>query len=124
MSYLNDLNIFRRIQGICGDVNRFVFFRGERGYHLAIRRAPEPEDINWTNIGLRDCSVYGRKIFTYIVTAVLLGVCFAIVYALSSKQRDLQSNPDTSGSSRILSIIISIVISLVNIILGRTPSTI
>jgi hypothetical protein len=86
MSYLNDLNIFRRIQGICGDVNRFVFFRGEQAYPLDIRRAPEPEDINWTNIGLRDCSIYGRKFFTFSVTAGLLGICFGIVYGLSSKQ--------------------------------------
>jgi hypothetical protein len=56
------------------------------------------------------------------VTAVLLGVCFAIVYALSSEQKRIkriQGNVEASGSSRILSIVISIVISLVNIILGR-----
>ena len=54
-----------------------------------------------------------RKVFTYFVTAVLLGLCFMAVYFLSVAQQN-------SGNDRVLSIVISVVIAVVNIILGGT----
>jgi hypothetical protein len=53
-----------------------------------------------------------RKLFTYTVTAILLGVCFAIVYGLSKAQQD-------NGNDRTISIAISIVIAIVNATIGR-----
>lgn len=77
-----------------------------------ITKAPEPEDIIWQNLGLRDCNSYMRKLFTFTITAILLGGSFGIVYGLTKAQ-------DSAGNDRVLSIIISVVIALVNIIIGR-----
>ncbi len=49
-------------------------------------RAPEPEDVIWTNIGQRNCVTYTKKLFTFTVTLILLGISFAIVYGLSKLQ--------------------------------------
>lgn len=119
MVYLNEITWIGRLKGICGqDENRFVYRKGEDLYSLDIKRAPEPEDIIWTNLGQRDCVSYGRKFFTFTITAVLLGACFAAVYGLSQAQKTVEADKNDSNS-RYLSIAISITISVVNIILGR-----
>ena len=51
-----------------------------------ITKAPEPEDIIWQNLGLRDCNSYMRKLFTFTITAILLGGSFGIVYGLTKAQ--------------------------------------
>ena len=52
-----------------------------------------------------------RKILTYFVTFILLGVSFAAVYGLSLAQEN-----ETDAT---LSLIISLIISLINVVLGR-----
>lgn len=78
---------------------------------MKIERAPEPEDIIWTNLAVPLGEVIKRKVITYTATFILLGISFAIVYGLSVAQIN------SSGNS-ILSLVISIFISLVNIILS------
>jgi len=74
----------------------------------------------WSNIGLEDCSIYLRKIFTYTFTLALLGGSFGIVYALSVQQNKLTANNDPNDSvSRYLSIAISLVIAIINAVLVR-----
>jgi hypothetical protein len=53
-----------------------------------------------------------RKLFTFTVTVILLGTCFAIVYGLTLAQQANQTNS-------YISVVISAVISIVNAILGR-----
>jgi hypothetical protein len=89
MVELNEVYFYSRIKSFFGDKNKFVLTRGEKIYSLHIDIAPEPEDIKWDNIGLRDCSIYLRKLFTYTFTLALLGGSFGIVYALSKKQNEL-----------------------------------
>lgn len=79
---------------------------------MRLLRAPEPEDVIWTNIGQRNCVTYTKKLFTFTITLILLGVSFAIVYGLTKLQ---QSN----GDNRIVSIAISATISIVNVVIGR-----
>ena len=120
MADLNELTIFARLKGIIGDRNRFEFKRGDKTYSLNIARAPEPEDIVWPNIGLSDCSIYMRKLFTYSFTLALLGGSFGIVYALSREQNKLTASNDPNDSvSRYLSIAISLVIAIINAVLVR-----
>ena len=61
---------------------------------------------------MSDCEVLKRKILTYTITIILLGVSFAAVYGLSQAQLENESN-------RALSLVISLIISLINVILGR-----
>jgi magnesium-transporting ATPase (P-type) len=81
-------------------------------YAPDVEKAPEPEDIIWLNIGRTDCNTNLRKVFTFTVTAILLGGCFMIVYGLTKAQQN-------SNNDRAISIAISIVIAVVNIALGR-----
>lgn len=121
MAELNEVTIYSRFKGIFGDKNRFEFKRGDKTYSLNIATAPEPEDIIWSNIGLNDCSIYLRKIFTYTFTLALLGGSFGIVYGLSVKQNELTANSASTNDpmSRYLSIAISLVIAVVNVVLVR-----
>lgn len=86
-------------------------------YSPDVEKAPEPEDIIWTNIGRTDCNTNLRKLFTFTVTAILLGGCFMIVYGLTKAQQ-------SSNNDRVISIAISVVIAVVNILLGCTHSLI
>ena len=121
MSELNEVTIYSRLKGIFGDKNRFEFKRGDKSYSLTIATAPEPEDIVWSNIGINDCSIYLRKLFTYSFTIALLGGSFGIVYGLSVKQNELTANNASNNDpvARYLSIAISLVIAVVNVVLVR-----
>lgn len=121
MVELNEVSIYSRFKGIFGDKNKFVLNRGDQVIDLKIDIAPEPEDIKWGNIGISDCSVYMRKLFTYFFTLCLLGGSFGIVYSLSKKQKELSdADPNNlDDTSRYLSIAISLVIALTNVIIGR-----
>ena len=78
---------------------------------IKVSRAPEPEDINWGNIGVDFCSIVIRKCLTYLVTGLLLGASFGIVYGLIQVQE--------SSNNSILSYAITISITLINVLIGR-----
>ena len=75
--------------------------------------APDPEDVIWTNIGVSRGEVIGRKLLTYSITALILGVSFLIAYGLSTAQANNQQNT-------ILSVVISLSIAIINVIIGGT----
>ena len=64
---------------------------------------------------MSDTQVVVRKIITYVVTIILLGISFAAVYGLSVAQVN-------NAGNTALAFLISMVISIINIILGRTIS--
>ena len=115
---LNDPSImakFRYYITCCQGGNRFKFTRDGKDFDIDIERAPEPEDVIWTNLGMSLGAIVKRKVITYLVTAILLGVSFAAVYGLSRAQLNNKGN-------QVISLIISLVISLINVILGRNLS--
>lgn len=73
------------------------------------------------NLGVSDFTIYTRKLITYLVTLILLGISFAAVYGLSVAQFNSQqaSASNAEAGTDYLSILISIVISLINVILGQ-----
>lgn len=79
---------------------------------MKVERAPEPEDIIWSNLGVSSGEIFKRKLITYFATLILLGISFAIIYGLSLAQINNENN-------QILSLAISSVISLINVILVR-----
>ena len=115
-SYLNDdswLAKFRYYLTCCQGVNKFKFVRDGVEFDTTVERAPEPEDIIWSNLGVSNGEVRKRKFITYLATLFLLGVSFAAVYGLSQAQINNQNN-------QILSLVISVIISVINLILVRT----
>lgn len=84
---------------------------------IIIERPPEPEDINWGNLGLTDCQKLARFCFTIFVSIVMIGISFVVVYALSTVQKNNQSR-------RFISILISLAISVINLLIISNPSPI
>ena len=55
---------------------------------ITIEQPPEPEDINWGNLGLTSCQKVARFSFTILATLIMIGISFGIVYGLSIVQKD------------------------------------
>jgi ABC-type glycerol-3-phosphate transport system permease component len=111
---LNDPSIASKIRyylTCCQGRNKFRLHRGQEEIKVKIERAPEPEDILWSNLAVPTGEYAKRKIITYTVTFAMLGASFGIVYGLSKAQ---QSNTDNQA----LSLAISACISVVNIIIS------
>lgn len=75
-------------------------------------RAPEPTDIYWEHLDIKNVTRIKRTITTYFVSFLLICVSFIIIYALNILQDEL----DYPSLSTFLDAIISVVISVVNII--------
>lgn len=115
MAHLNDPSISSKIRYYlcCGQIGtRFSFKRAEKEFDIIVERAPEPEDVIWTNLGMSFGALLIRKVITYLVTICLLGASFGAVYGLSIAQIANEGNS-------IISLLISIVISLINVIIGQ-----
>lgn len=97
--------------GCCRGSYRFRFVRGGVDYKVRIQRAPEPEDIIWSNIGVPTSQNIKRKLLTYTITFTILTISFIIVYFLSKAQQ-------TTSSNIYLSLLISLTISSINVILA------
>lgn len=52
-----------------------------------------------------------KKIFTFTITVILLGISFAIVYGLTKLQQ-------SKNDDRMVSIVISLTIGIVNALIG------
>ena len=95
----------------CQAGNRYKFEREGQKFDITIERAPEPEDVIWTNLGYAFGFLLCRKVITYIVTLCLLGASFGAVYGLSIVQ--IKNEKSTA-----ISVLISLVISIINVIIG------
>lgn len=51
-----------------------------------IKQAPEPEDIIWTNIGQNRIKFLFKKLFSFFIAVVFLGISFSITFGLSRAQ--------------------------------------
>lgn len=96
--------------------SKALFFRPRslEGAEVKAARAPEPEDVIWENIGIPDNAIIQRKLLTYFVTLILLGLSFGIVYGLTLLQQTYNNS--------ILSIGISLSITVINIIIASNKS--
>lgn len=111
---LNDPSILAKIRyyiTCCQGHHKFQFLRSEQDMQIKIERAPEPEDIIWTNLGVPACEIIKRKFITFTATALLLGASFGIVYGLSKAQQSKKDN-------QLISLAISVCLSVMNILIG------
>ena len=51
-----------------------------RGSALDVRKAPQPSDIIWENLGVTTCSRFFRTLLTFTVTVLLLGLSIVLVF--------------------------------------------
>ena len=59
-------------------------------------RAPEPSDILWENLAVTNGQRYCRVIGTFIVTFILVGACFGILWGINIANENLQNSGDSN----------------------------
>jgi len=90
------------------------------GQKIKLKRAPEPTDVLWENLGFTSSQKLKRKIFTTIMAAVLVILSFALIIAISWSQNDiLKTIGEGSPFIKLLAAGASILLATVNYILGQ-----
>lgn len=54
-----------------------------KGKTLYVSRAPEPNDIFWQNLGFSHIYRFHKKVYTLIITMVVLAFCFSLTFGIS-----------------------------------------
>lgn len=79
----------RRFLTCCFGGRKLVLRNSDGEENVAyIQQAPEPEDIRWTNLGQPSWELAKRKLLTFLVTIIVLGISFGAVFGLSKVQTD------------------------------------
>jgi Cytosolic domain of 10TM putative phosphate transporter len=105
---------------------KYIYHRngGTFSTSIKVERAPNPNDIIWPNLGISWASLICRTFFTYLVTAILLGLSFGALVGLKVLQFNMSQGTDNSSSGtfkfRAISVCISLVITLINQMLGMS----
>lgn len=82
--------------------------------------APEPEDIIFENLEVSSFSRIVRTTIIYIVSILICGISFVIIYFLNKVQENITSSEDSDGHITflyVLSLVISVVTSAIDVIL-------
>lgn len=58
---------------------------------LRLERAPEPSDINWSNMGIDKSTILKLKILTHLATFILLAICFGMILGVNLGQLELSA---------------------------------
>lgn len=104
-----------------------------QGFNIGVKRAPEPNDIMWGNLGVIAIQVTKterkiRRIKTYAATLVVLLVCAGVIYlsalsksAIKDKKRN-NANP-SNGENLLFGVLIflpSVLVVVINMVLSVT----
>ena len=103
----------------------YKYNRNGQQYQVPIRvsRAPDPNDIIFSNIGLDWVPAFTRRILTYFGSTLLLGVSFGATIGLKILQSSMNKKSSASTNSftfRLISIAITLIISMINYIMSKT----
>lgn len=98
-----------------------------RMHEIWVSVAPLPSDILWTNLGLDPWLLFKRRVLTFFLSGVILGVCFSTIIGFKSIQgsmrrqqlEDREQGKTTSNVGfQLVSFLISMIISVINQVLG------
>jgi len=90
------------------------------GKKVKVKRAPEPSDVLWENLGFSANQKLKRKIFTTIMAGILVTLSFGIIIAISwSQNHILKKIGEGSPFIKLLSIAASFILATLNYILGQ-----
>lgn len=64
-------------------------------YIIRVRRAPEPSDVKWENCGASTTEKVGKRLFTWVITIILLGACFVLIYLINKWQYNVNQDNKT-----------------------------
>lgn len=114
-------SLFKIIQKVTGKAHEYKYERNGIKYtsNLAIYRAPDPNDIIWSNLGATLAQKVRRRLFTYVMTFLLLCVSFGAILGLKIAQYMLYSDNSIGVVGlRVISASIALVIATINILLN------
>ena len=70
-----------------------------RGHNIYLKRAPEPEDIIWENLAYNFMDKARRVILTWLITLVILCICFAINLLITQEIRTRRDEAEENDES-------------------------
>jgi len=86
---------------------------------IKIRRASEPSDVLWENLGVSRKERLKRKAFTTFCAILLILVSFALVITLSwAQEKFIKENGQASAVVKTFSIVSSILVMVINYLMG------
>ena len=104
---------------------KYSYTRNGRNFRKSIwvTQGPEPSDILWANLGYSPFFLFKRRLLTFTLSLVILGICFGIVAGLKVIQGQIDDSSDGEDLSssvwfRMISACISLVITFINEILS------
>ena len=75
--------IYYGIKSCCGASTVDFSFEGKQ---LFVRRAPEPSDIKWENMGINTCEIWRNRLMTIFATLICLGLFFGMLFGIKIAQ--------------------------------------
>ena len=106
----------------------YTYHRDGVEHKVAIRvdRAPNPNDLDWKDLGVTNTTAIQRRVITFFCTILLLGCSFGAMIGLKVAQFKFNLQSSGQGLSvdslkfRILSIVITLVIMMINFALSKS----
>ncbi|CAK82673.1 unnamed protein product (macronuclear) [Paramecium tetraurelia] len=101
--------------------NQFQKFRNN---NIFVKKAPEPGDVIWGNLGITIKEQYKRKLITNAMTLLLLAIGFGLLLALSYTQNVINQNISKGSTAEaalvtFIGFASSILILVINTILAK-----
>ncbi|CAK66150.1 unnamed protein product (macronuclear) [Paramecium tetraurelia] len=99
-------------------------FKKFRNNNLFVRKAPEPGDIIWGNLGITIKEQYKRTLITNAMTLFLLAIGFGLLVGLSYAQNIINKHISKGSAAEaaiitLLGFASSILISIINVVLAK-----
>ena len=84
--------------------------------NIAVDKAPEPEDVIFENLQYSSLQRFFRILLIYLVSFIIIFICFVIILAFNYLQLKLQrgNNGNKKALKYIISLLITLVISILN----------
>jgi len=91
-----------------------------KNQRIKVKRASEPSDVLWENLGVSKREKFKRKAFTTVIAAILIILSFAIVISISWLQdKFIKDHGQASSVVKIFSFVSSILLMVINYLMGR-----
>lgn len=114
-------SLFKIIQKVTGKAHEYKYEKNGVTFttKLAIYRAPDPNDIIWSNLSATFSQKAKRRLITYVMTFLLLCVSFGAILGLKIAQYMLYSDNSIGVIGlRVISASIALVIATINLLLN------
>lgn len=98
---------------------------GQLQVPIRVDRAPNPNDVDWKDLGVSLKTVLIRRVITFFATIFLLGCSFGALLGLKVGQYEMNKGNQADGLSvsslkfRLVSVLITLVIMVINFALGK-----